>query len=830
MPEVAVTILGITGLLALASLLPPLANRVNLPFSVLLAIAGCALGGLVVLGRGLPQEGVFGDFVGALRGFEISSEALLYMFLPALLFEAALVIDVRRLMDDVAPILLLAVVAVVVCTLVVGFALSAVADVGLVACLLLGAIVATTDPVAVVGIFRDLGAPRRLSVLVEGESLFNDAAAIALFSLLMAMLLGSRNADAVATALAFLKEFVGGGLVGYVAARATFSLFGMLRGLRFAEITLTVALAYLVYVVADRYLHVSGVVAVVIAGLVTGWHGRMRVTPSTWDSLVDTWAQLGFWASSLIFLLAAMLVPRLLADLVWQHALLLAVLVLATLAARALVLFGLLPLLSVSRMSSRVSNAYKIVILWGGLRGAVSLALALAASEAAGLPDDIRHFLAVLATGFVLFTLLVNGTTLRPLLRLLQLDRLSKVDRAVRDRAIMLSLAGIKDQIAAVAAVDRLAPAATAQVCGSFTQRIAELHQATAADATLSEGELLQIGLITLATHEQELYLQRFKERVVSRRAVQTLIARAGWLQDGAKTGGRSGHEAAVQETTRFTWTFRLALSVHRRIGINRWLAEELADRFERLLIVRMGLQQLLQFNQQQLRPLLGSATGDELTLILGHRVTRVEQALAALRLQFPEFAGTLERRYLERVATQLEGSAYDMLLAESVLSREIHNDLERRLGMRWQELDRRPKLDIELKREQLIARVPLFATLDTPRQHSIARLLRPRLALPGERIIAKGMRGDAMYFIASGAVEVQIGAAPVRLGSGDFFGEIALVTHLPRTADVVALGYCHLLMLRQRDFERLLSATPDLRLRIDAVARERLAVGNAAQ
>src|SRR5882672_9856601 len=123
MPEIAVTILGITGLLALVSLLPPVAHRLNLPFSVLLALAGCALGIVVFFGQNLPISGLLGDFVVALRGFEISPEALLYIFLPTLLFEAALMIDVRRLMDDVVPILLLAVVAVVVCTLVVGFAL-----------------------------------------------------------------------------------------------------------------------------------------------------------------------------------------------------------------------------------------------------------------------------------------------------------------------------------------------------------------------------------------------------------------------------------------------------------------------------------------------------------------------------------------------------------------------------------------------------------------------------------------------------------------------------------------------------------------------------------
>ena len=124
MTGIVAYVFGITGLLALVSLLPPLASRLNLPYTVLLAVVGCALGALVAAVAGMGHFGVVGDFVVALRGFEISPEALLYIFLPTLLFEAALTIDVRRLMDDVAPILLLAVVAVVVCTLVVGSALS----------------------------------------------------------------------------------------------------------------------------------------------------------------------------------------------------------------------------------------------------------------------------------------------------------------------------------------------------------------------------------------------------------------------------------------------------------------------------------------------------------------------------------------------------------------------------------------------------------------------------------------------------------------------------------------------------------------------------------
>lgn len=822
MHDVVITVFGLTGLLALVSLLPPLANRLALPFTVLLAIVGCALG-LAVASHDFVGPGVLGDFIRAMGSLEISADAFLFIFLPTLLFEAALTIDVRRLMDDVGPMLLLAVVAVVICTFVVGFALSSVSEMGLLACLLLGAIVATTDPAAVVSIFRDLGAPRRLSILVEGESLFNDAAAIALFSLLLAALVGRQEVGGGTGIIVFLTGFIGGGAFGYVAARAACALVAALRGLRLAEVTLTVALAYLVFVVADRYLGVSGVVAVVTAGLVVGSYGKIRITPSSWDSLVETWEQLGFWANSLIFLLAAMLVPRLLTNVVPGDAILLAVLVAATLGARALVLYGLLPMLTASGLANRIGERYKLVILWGGLRGAVSLALALAVTENTALPPEVRHFVAVLATGFVLFTLFVNGTTLRPLIRILGLDRLSPADRLLRDRALALALSDIRERVEAVAEADQIEAPIAAAVTEDVAARISKVEEAGRSRFGLSKEDLVYIGLVTLATQEERLYLQRFKAQLVSRRVMHGLVAQAGRLLDGAKTGGRDGYETAGRKALAFSASFRAALRLHHRFGFGRWLAAELDARFESLLISQMVLRELRVLNRRRVAPLLGQGAGDVLAEVLETRLAATAQALDALRLQYPDHARALEAQYLGRVALRLEGERYQVMLAESVISKEVYNDLNRRLWERRRAIDRRPPLDIAIDRETLLARMPIFAEVDARVLSQIARLLRPRLALPGERIVAKGERGDAMYFIASGAVEVRVEPAPVRLGSGDFFGEIALLANRSRTADVVALGYCQLLALYVRDFRRLLRADPGLRRRIDAVARQRL-------
>src|SRR5690606_14906929 len=132
-----------SGLLALVSFMPPLAGRLRLPYSVLLAIVGFVLGLIIQVHGWAPL--VVSDFLDSLQDFEVSSETFLFVFLPILLFETSLSMNVRRLLDDIGPILMMAIVAVVVCSVAVGFSLSSVSGYGLAGCLMLGAIVATTD-------------------------------------------------------------------------------------------------------------------------------------------------------------------------------------------------------------------------------------------------------------------------------------------------------------------------------------------------------------------------------------------------------------------------------------------------------------------------------------------------------------------------------------------------------------------------------------------------------------------------------------------------------------------------------------------------------------
>jgi CPA1 family monovalent cation:H+ antiporter len=212
-------------------------------------------------------------------------------------------------------------------------------------------------------------------------------------------------------------------------------------------VTLTVSLSYLTFIIAEHYYHFSGVMAVVTAALVLGSRGRTVITPNTWNLLHHTWEQIGFWANSIVFILVGMAVPVIMAGFSLNEALLLAALIISAFSARAFIVFGLIPVLGYFRLSHRVSTAFKSVIFWGGLRGAVSLALALVVMENAAIDDEIRHFVSILVTGFVLFTLLVNATTIRLVMNFFGLGNLSTIDIAVRDRATLSSLSQVATRL-----------------------------------------------------------------------------------------------------------------------------------------------------------------------------------------------------------------------------------------------------------------------------------------------------------------------------------------------------------------------------------------------
>jgi CPA1 family monovalent cation:H+ antiporter len=724
------------------------------------------------------------------------------------------------MVQDTAPILTLAILAVFAAAAAIGFGLS-LAGIPLVVGLLLGSIVATTDPAAVIAIFRELGAPPRLTRLLEGESLLNDAAAIVLFSILIGIIVDGTLSSSMEAVGHFVLTFLGGLVFGAVAGRLFGFALPLLGGSRNAEVTLTVALPYIVYLVGEEALHISGVVAVVSAGLTAGAIARVRMRPGNWRHIERVWAQIDFWAGSLIFITATTLVPRLLRAVEPRHGWLLLIAIAAALLSRAAVLFGVLPLLSTLRLSQKVSSAYKLAITWGGLRGAVTLALALAVTEHAGVDPEIKDSVAVLATGFVLFTLLVNGLTLRPVIRLLKLDQLSPLDQAVRGKVLALSLAEVRDVVKETAEDYHIEPAAARSVTDSYGQRIDEMASRPDLEQAISDEDRFRIGLVALANRERRIILDHHEQSTVSGAAIERRLHNPNYILAAARNEGREGYDRAACELLGFTRGFRVAHFLHRTLNIAGPLQRQVSIRFETLLTRRLAIEVLARFNRQRLQPLLGQSLAATLGEVIAGRAEATARALDALRLQYPEHADMLETRFLEQSGLRLLISRYRDLFEEGLIGGELFDDLEQEHAERLLS-GRLPPLDLGLQTEELIRSFPMFSGLEPREVRALIPLLRPRLLVPDEFIIRKGERGRGMFFISSGAVEVILPGQRVRLGSGDFVGEMALLSGRPRNSDVVSLGYGRVLELPAGDFQRFLAKYPRAKAEIEATARQR--------
>lgn len=801
----------------------PLAAKLRLPYSVILAAFGILIAMAAVFFLRTELTDALNPVAEAILGLPIRSNVFIYVFLPTLLFQATLGMNLRRMMDDWVPILMLAVVAVVVATLSVGYALFGVSTLPLAACLLIGAIVSTTDPSAVVSIFRSISAPRRLARIIEGESLLNDAAAIALFGLFMGFVMLGVPDPKLGDALARFPHLIAGGaLAGWGAARVAVWIMALFGRHELAQISISVALPYLAYIGAEQTIGASGVIAVVAAGLTLNLTGPGRISPQTWANLRELWNVLAHWAGALIFILAALLIPRLLKEVRLEDLALVGVVILSATAARVVILFGLLPLLVRLRVSPEVERPYRIAILWGGLRGAVTLALALAVTESFRVPDSVQRVVGILATGYVLFTLIVQGATLRSVIGWLGLDRLSPIDEALSRQVVAVALQTVREDLAQTTGNYDLGHDNVREEAKRFGERLEGAVRAAEESTDILDRDRVTLGLIALAGHERGTILARVRERAISARMAEQVISDADRLIEGARTAGRGGYQRAARRSVAYGRAIRAALVLHNRLRISWPLARMTADRFERLLSQRLILRDVDEFIDKRIRRIHGRRVADLLHELIARRTEAVETALEGLRLQYPGYAERLERRFIRRTALRLEEREYATLRDDGLIGAEVHTALLQDLTQRRAAAEKRPPLDIALQRTAFIEQFPLFSGLEEAVQKRLGRVLVTRYVNAGELVLRKDSVTKNVHFIASGAVEQEMAGQSWRLGRGEMFGQIAIMSRRSIRTEVRAMVPSTLLVLDAAQFHRLMERSQLLRDAVRDSARKR--------
>lgn len=357
-----------------------------------------------------------GLLLGTVHAFEpphLTKELLFAIILPGLLFEAAFHVEFRKFWKNKLAIHSMAIPGLAAAGALTALLLAPVVEglefvqgFGFIHALVFAAVIVSTDPIAVVGLFKALGAPKRLAILVEGESLLNDGTAVVLFTLVVAVALGGQFTVAGAT-LNFIKVAGMGGLIGGVVGFAVSQVIQRVDD-AMVEITLTVIAAYGSFVIAEHF-HFSGVIATVVAGMLCGnWAAHLGMSPTTRVAVASFWEYLAFALNSVVFLLIGLEVKlsSLLAS--WKPIL---VAYVAVLVGRAVVVYGVSALLRFT--SERLPWSWSAVLTWSGLRGAISMVLVL------GLPADFPHreLLVNMTFGVVVLSIIVQGLTMAPLLR-----------------------------------------------------------------------------------------------------------------------------------------------------------------------------------------------------------------------------------------------------------------------------------------------------------------------------------------------------------------------------------------------------------------------------
>ncbi|BAY38082.1 Na+/H+-exchanging protein [Nostoc sp. NIES-2111] len=359
---------------------------------------------LVIVGLGLAVVDV--------RLVVLSPGLILFIFLPPLLFEAAWNLKWSDLKRDFAPICLYAVLGVIISIAGVAIGLNQIAGLSLTTALLIGASLSATDPVSVTALFRELGVGSRLTTLMEGESLFNDGMAVVAFGFLVALPLGNAELG-FQPVLLQLFQVVGiglavGGLIGFGISYMTQRF-----DLPMVEQSLTLVSAYGTYLITED-LGGSGVIGVVTTGLILGNFGsRIGMNPRTRIIVSEFWEFLAFFVNSIVFLLIG---DQIRFASLGENLQIIGITVVAMILMRAIALY-LLSNLSATITQSAISLPDQTILWWGGLRGSVSIALALSVPTV--LPD--REKIIATVFGVVLFTLLVQGLTIKPLLQKLNL-------------------------------------------------------------------------------------------------------------------------------------------------------------------------------------------------------------------------------------------------------------------------------------------------------------------------------------------------------------------------------------------------------------------------
>ena len=819
--ELTFGLVALMGLLLAASAVAIISERIKFPFTILLVVIG------LILGWGSRNVSVLFP----LTAFTLSPEVVLFIFLPVLIFESAFNLNARALLKNLLPIMTLAIPGLLLATAAVGFLMHLFLDLPLGVAFLFGALISATDPVAVISMFKELGAPKRLTMLVEGESLFNDGTALVLFRVILGVvLLGEFSAETLIHGLVeFLWVFIGGVGVGIFLGVLFAKIIQIVENDHLVEITLTVILALSAFTLAEHFMDVSGVMATVAAGLTMGSYGRTTISPPVHRDMESFWEYFAFICNSLIFLLVGLSVDFALfvdnSGAIFFGAF-------AVVAGRALVVYTLFPLIGRFKTVEKVNRAFQTIIFWGGLRGVLAIVIALS------IPAELeqRSFILALTLGVVLLSLFINGLTIRNVIALVGLDKYTLKERYERSQAIVSALQEAVEKMESLVAQGTIHNTLFTSRKQAYEKEITELKeelaQLTQGQTPLRYEDESEIILRHCLNSERSQYRTLFEEGSLDEDNLKEMNHRIDIDLDRVKTGEDitglpedlslfnrledaflrvMGGLFFLRPITRRYKTRRIAAGYEMeraRYHVSAALLEGIEKMEHQMTVSAQPLQQAKEFYEKL------------------HREAKAR--VETIRAEFPQYVEKVEARILTRLCLNSELETFVELHSQGAVSDKVLMEMSEDINNRLRRMRMRPVEELLIPPPDLLRMVPYFEELKEEELMNLCSRLTALSFLPGDEIVKEGDEGDSLFIIGRGQVDVSAGGGDppaylARLKAGDFFGEVALLEPQPRTASVKAATPCTLLELSRDRLLPYLEKAPHLKDMLETTTQIRI-------
>lgn len=749
--------------LLLGALIKSVSKTLSSPYCVILLLAGLSLG---LYGR---TEHIQANLPGLNSALTTLAQAdphlILLLFLPTLIFESAFSMDPHLFKRMSKQIMVLAVPGLIIST-----ALTAVFTFyffpwqwSWTVCFLFGALISATDPVAVVSLLKEISSRKRLETLIEGESLLNDGTAIVIFSLFYGLLTsgGEANLDIMAISGSFISVVLLGLFTGLAVGAVFLFWIGRLFNQAIIEITLTISAAYIAYFIAENIFQVSGVVAVVSLGVLVASVGRTRISPGVTVFLHHFWQMMAHIANTLIFILVGIIIASRIRLDNWEWWATLAGLYIGIQIIRAVTVFTFMPILK----QAGISKEKAIIVIWGGLRGAVSLALALIIAQDNFLPKELGDQILFLTAGIVVLTITINASSMTLLLEYFGLDKLPEAKQASLIKAQQSIKQHLTNDLLLLQQHEFLQRADWK----SLTEPLNEVQPVS----TVQEADLLVAFRRRLLETERQFYWSQFNQGALTAQATKHLVTAVEFALDGnAEISPRKALFDFWKTPKYIHWFYHLPF-------LNKIVVDFSFERLSLSYDTARGFIQGQEEIQKHLQSLSPSEQDRQLVeqgIEDNKKQTRLY--IQKIRENFPELSYSLETYAAHRLLLHLERVYLNDLIAEGVLDESEAKKLTKEIEYKIIHLAQ-PHHKISPKEiSQQLALMPWAKGLKEKSLFLLSRLAIREIYNSGDLICRQNTNAASIALILHGKVLLMSPTHEEIVETGAVIGTYAFLTH----------------------------------------------------